>query len=75
MRGSKSLYVWEASIDHIDEYLEDVIKPADEANATTRLILLVGAINTCKMMTADTGLIIILDSILEAGGFKVDDQQ
>ena len=73
MRGSNTLYVREASIDHIDEYLEDVIKPADEANTATRLILLVGAINAAKMVAADTELIKILDSILEAGGFRVDE--
>lgn len=69
------MHLWEASIDHIIDYLNDVIKPADEANIGTRLILLVGAINAAKMAAADTELIKILDSILEAGGFKVDDQQ
>ena len=69
------MLVREVSIDHITDYLNDVIKPADEANTATRLILLVGAINAAKMAAADTEVSRILDSILEAGGFKIDDQQ
>ena len=62
--------MWEARIDHVNDYLRDVVKPADEANTATRLILLVGAINAAKMAAADTEVSRILDSILEAGGFK-----
>ena len=67
--------MWEARIDHVNDYLRDVVKPADEANTATRLILLVGAINAAKMAAADTEVSRILDTILEAGGFKVDEEQ
>ena len=71
------MHVWEALITHIDDYLIDALitKTVEEANVGTRLILLVGAINAAKMAAADTEVSRILDSILEAGGFKVDDQQ
>lgn len=61
---------------HIDEYLKDTIEPTvDESKTAIRLTILVGAIHAAKMAAADTEVSRILDSILEAGGFKVDDQQ
>jgi len=57
----------------VEAYLRDTIRSAEQSSTETRLILLVGAITAARAVAPDTELRTILDSILEAGGFRVDE--